>query len=87
MGYKILKEDKEELEIEIDNLTVAEILRAELNKNEDVKLAVWKREHPSKNPVLLIQTRGKSAKKILQDTAEDLVKANEKLITEFKKAK
>jgi len=87
MLYKILKESKEELEIEIDNLTVVEILRAELNKNEDVKLAVWKRDHPSKNPVLLIQTKGKSAKKILQDTAESLMKSNEKLVAEFKKAK
>ncbi|PIN78092.1 DNA-directed RNA polymerase subunit L [Candidatus Woesearchaeota archaeon CG10_big_fil_rev_8_21_14_0_10_34_12] len=87
MQYKILKDEKEELEVEIDNLTVVEILREELNKNDDVKLAVWKRDHPSKNPVLLIQGKGKPAKKLLQDAANRLIKNNEKLITEFKKAK
>ena len=50
MEITVLRDEKQILEVEIDNLTVAEVLRMYLN-DEGAKLAVWKRDHPSKNPV------------------------------------
>ena len=47
MQIKILKHKKEELEIELDNLTIAELLRSEL-WSEDVEVSAWKRENPAR---------------------------------------
>ena len=87
MEVKILKQNKDEIEVELDNLTVAEILRAYLNKQPDVKLAVWKREHPDKNPILKVKTKGKNAAKLIEDAISDIEKDADKLVSEFKKTK
>jgi len=87
MEIKILKNDKQELEVEIGNLTIAELLRNYLNEDSSVRFAAWKREHPSKAPVLNIKTNGKSAKKALQDAISKAGKDTAKLLAEFKKAK
>ncbi len=84
MEIKILKDEKNELDVEIDNITVVEILRVYLNK-ENVVLAAWKRDHPSKNPVLHIE--GNSPKKILQKAVASLQKDLEKYEKEFKAMK
>ena len=55
MEVRILKEDKTSMDIEIGSLTIAEVLRTYLNK-EGAKLAAWRREHPTKNPVLHIES-------------------------------
>lgn len=85
MEIKVLKQDKNLLEIELDNLTIAEFLRNELWQDKATELAVWKRDHPSKNPVLVLRTNGKSAKKVLQDTIKRLQDQNNDLLKEFKK--
>jgi len=87
MNVKVIKDEKEELQIEIDNLTIAELLRSYLWQDESVILAVWKRDHPTKKPILVIKTKGKSAKKALQDTIDRIESLNAKLISEFKKIK
>ena len=87
MEIKILKESKEEVEFEISNLTIAEILRVYLNKNPEVSFAAWKRDHPTKNPVMLVKTKGKSAKKAIEDAISDLVKDLEKVEKDFGKFK
>ena len=87
MEIKILKEEKDDLEISIDNLTIAELLRVYLNKQDDIELAAWKREHPSKAPILKIKTKGKSAKKALEQAIEDIEKELDKIESEFKKGK
>ena len=87
MDIKILSEDKNELKVEIGNITIVEILRVYLNQDDSVKFAAWKREHPSKNPVLNVKTEGKSAKKALQDAIAKIEKDTDKLLEEFKKAK
>ena len=87
MEIKILKDEKNDSELEINNLTIAELLRGYLNKDDDVELAAWRRDHPSKNPILKIKTKSKSAKKILKDAVSDIEKELEKLEVEFKKAK
>jgi DNA-directed RNA polymerase subunit L len=87
MELKILKEDKESIEIEVDNLTLAELLRVELWKDEATEFAAWKRDHPSKPCVLALRTKGKAPKKVIQGTIEKIIKENEKLLEQFKKMK
>ena len=84
MEIKVLKQDKNELDVQIDNLTIIELLRSYLNK-EDVKLAAWRREHPSKPAVLHIEAD--NPKKALQKAIEAVQKDLEKYSVEFKKMK
>ncbi|MFZ1970725.1 MAG: RpoL/Rpb11 RNA polymerase subunit family protein [Candidatus Nanoarchaeia archaeon] len=87
MEIKVLNNSKEELEIELDSLTIAEILRVYLNKDSSVVFAAWKREHPTKNPVMLIKTKGKTAKKAVEDAVSLITKELEKVENDFKKLK
>jgi len=57
MEINVLKESKEEIEIELDNLTIVEILRVYLNKDTGVTFVAWRRNHPTENPRILIKTR------------------------------
>jgi len=84
MEVKILKDEKNELDVEISSLTIAEILRVYLNK-EGAKLSVWKRDHPTKNPVLHIEAD--NPKKLLKKAIATLEKEIDKTIDEFKKLK
>ena len=87
MEINILKNTKEELEAEIESLTIAEILRVYLNKDGNVSLAVWKREHPTEKPKLLVKTKGKTAKKAMNDAVFAITKDLDKLESDFKKLK
>jgi len=87
MEINILKSSKEEIELEIENLTIAEILRVYLNKDSSVIFAAWKREHPTKKPILLIKTKGKTAKKALDNAVSLIAKDLDKLEADFKKIK
>jgi DNA-directed RNA polymerase subunit L len=84
MEIKILSEDKTSMDIELDSLTIAEILRVYLNK-QGAKLAAWKRDHPTKNPVLHIE--GDNPKKILKGAIAALEKEIDTTVDEFKKLK
>jgi DNA-directed RNA polymerase subunit L len=84
MEINILKDEKTELDIEVGNLTLVEVLRAYLNKG-DVKIATWKREHPSKKPVLHIESD--NAKKSLKDAISQLEKDIDSAVSAFKKLK
>ncbi|MFA5060816.1 MAG: RpoL/Rpb11 RNA polymerase subunit family protein [Candidatus Pacearchaeota archaeon] len=84
MEVKIIKDEKNELDIELDNLTVAELLRVYLNKN-DVKMVAWKRDHPTKNPVLHIEAD--NPKKALKNSIAQIEKEIESALKEFKKLK
>jgi DNA-directed RNA polymerase subunit L len=86
MELKILKDEKNELEVSIDNLTVAEFIRVYLNQDENVKLGAWRKEHYSKPLILKIVTDGKSAKKALTDAIAKARKDLEKYGDDFKKA-
>jgi len=85
MEIKVLESSKNEIKVEIDNLTIAEILRVYLNKDSGVSIAVWSRDHPSKNPVLLVKTKGKTAKKAIDDAVKDITKELDKISSDFKK--
>jgi len=87
MEIKVLKNSKEEIELETDSLTLVEILRVYLNKDSFVSFAAWKKEHPTKNPILLVKTKGKTAKKAVNDAVSAIVKDLDKAETDFKKMK
>ena len=87
MEIKILKNSKEELEFQIDSLTLAEILRVYLNNDSGVTFAAWKREHITENPVIRIKTKGKTAKKALNDAISAVTKDLDKIESDFKKLK
>jgi DNA-directed RNA polymerase subunit L len=84
MEVKIISEDKNSMDVEISNLTIAEVLRVYLN-NEGAKLAAWKREHPTKNPILRIE--GDNPKKLLKSAIASLEKEIDSVEKEFKKLK
>ena len=87
MEVKINKSEANELVLELDNLTAVELLRVYLNQDENVSFAAWKREHPSKNPILHIKTKGKTAKKALNDAISKIEKEADKLVADIKKFK
>jgi DNA-directed RNA polymerase subunit L len=86
MEIKILKDEKNELEVQINNQTVAELVRVYLNEDDSVKLGAWKKEHYLKPLILKVKTEGKTAKKALQDAISKAQKDLEKYANEFKKA-
>lgn len=87
MEINILKSSKEEIEVEFGSLTIAEILRVYLNKDSAVTFVAWKREHPTEKPKLLVKTKGKTAKKAINDAVNSITKELDKIEKDFKKLK
>jgi DNA-directed RNA polymerase subunit L len=87
MDIKILNNSKDEIEVELENLTIVEILRVYLNKDDDVTFAAWKRVHPTDKPILKVKTKGKSAKKAIVDAVNTINKELDKTLEDFKKMK
>jgi len=87
MEVNILKDSKDEIEVELGSLTIAEILRVYLNKDSSVSFAAWKREHPTKKLILAVRTKGKTAKKAIADAIVSLEKDLDKVYSDFKKMK
>ncbi|MBT96968.1 MAG: RpoL/Rpb11 RNA polymerase subunit family protein [Candidatus Pacearchaeota archaeon] len=85
MEINILKSSKDEVEVEFGSLTIAELLRIYLDKDSSVSFVAWKREHPTKNPVLLVKTSGKTAKKAINDAVLAVTRDLDKLEVDFKK--
>ena len=79
-----MKEEKNTLDVELDSLTVAELMRVYVNK-EGAKLAAWRREHTTSNPVLHIEAD--NPKKILKKAVAEVQKELEAITSEFKKIK
>lgn len=67
MNIQVLRSEKNEAELIIDNITVAEILRVYLNK-EGADFAAWRREHPSKPAHLKIISKDNSVAKAVGDS-------------------
>ena len=87
MDIEILKGSKDEIEVRLPNITLVEILRVYLNKDDSVSFAAWKREHPSEKPILKVMTKGKTAKKALGDAVASIEKDLDKIEENFKKIK
>lgn len=85
MKIKVIKAEKNELEIEVNNLTIAELLRNILWQDSATEFAAWRREHPTKNPRVVLKTKGKNAKKVMLDTLASIQKTTSQLVKEFKK--
>ncbi len=87
MEMNIIKMEKNESEIEFDNLTIVEILRVYLNKDDSVTFAAWRRNHPTERPILKVKTKGKIAKKAISDAVASVTKDLDKVLDDFKKIK
>ncbi len=84
MEINVLKNSKEEIEIQLENLTIAELLRVYLNKDPAVSFAAWKREHPFEKPIINLKTKGKTAKKAVSDAVAAITKDLDKIEKDFK---
>jgi len=87
MEINILKESKKEIEVELPNLTLAELLRVYLNNDQAVTFAAWKKSGPSEKPILKVKAKGKSVKKAINDAVNSAVKELDKIEEDFKKMK
>lgn len=87
MEIKVLKSSKDELEFNVDNVTIAELLRVFLNKDSSVDFAAWKREHPSEKPIVNVKTKGKTPKKALKDAISSATKELERVEKSFSSMK
>lgn len=83
MNINVIKQEKGLIEIEMDNLTIAEILRIYLNES-GVDFAAWRREHPSKPVVFRIQS-DKGVKKVISDAISQIKKDCENISAVLKK--
>ncbi len=87
MELNVIKDEKDEIEVELDNLTMAETLRVYLNDDSAVTFAAWRRKHASENPILIVKTKGKTARKAISDAVSSITKELDKIETNFKKLK
>ncbi len=84
MDIEIVQQDKNNIEMKINNQTVAEILRVYLNK-EGIDFAAWRKEHPTKPILFKIQSSDKALKKIVSDAAASIKKDLESIEKALKK--
>jgi DNA-directed RNA polymerase subunit L len=73
MNVEIISEENDLLELRVDNLTVAEILRVYLNEN-GIKFAAWRRDHLTKPVIFRIESSGKSVKKAITEAISSINK-------------
>lgn len=84
MNIEILKQDKNEIELKIDNSTIAEIIRVYLY-SQGIEFAAWKKEHPTKPIIMKIQSSSKAVKKVISDATAAIKKDLEKISAAVKK--
>lgn len=84
MKIEFIKDEKDDVEIAIDNTTIAELMRVYLNK-AGVKFVAWRREHPSKPVIMKIQSSGESVKKAVGEAVELAQKDINEMISFVKK--
>ncbi len=73
MNVEIISQENDLLELRVDNLTIAEILRVYLNEN-GIKFAAWRRDHLTKPVIFRIESSGKSVKKTISDAIASINK-------------
>lgn len=84
MNIEVVKAEKNDVEIKIDNLTLAEVVRVYLYK-AGVEFAAWRREHPSQPVIFKIKTDDKTVKKVLDEAVAEIKKDCDKLLALVKK--
>ena len=85
MDIKILTEEKGMIEVELPNVTLAELLRVYLNKDSGVEFAAWKRNHPTELPILKVES--KDPKKSIKSAIVLAIKDLDVVEADFKKLK
>ena len=78
---EVVNQEKDSVDIKIDNVTVAEILRVYLNQH-GADMAVWRREHPTKPALMKIH--GKNVKKNVSDSVSAIKKDMDKILKGIK---
>lgn len=73
MEVEIIKNEKNLMEIKVDNLVVAEILRVYLNK-AGIEFAAWRKEHPTLPAIFRIETKTTGVKKAVSDAVSNIKK-------------
>lgn len=73
MNVEVISQENDLLELRVDNLTVAEILRVYLNDN-GIKFAAWRRDHLTKPVIFRIESTGKSVKKAITESIASINK-------------
>lgn len=84
MNIQVIKQEKNSVELTIDNLTIAEVLRAYLNK-EGIEFAAWRREHPSKPVIFKIDSSGKTVNKAVSEAVASIKKDCDSIVKSLKK--
>jgi len=84
MKVEIINSEKDEAEISINNITVAELLRVYLNQG-GIDFAAWKREHPSKPAIMKIKSSGKSIIKAVSGAVDSIKKDCDTILHALKK--
>ncbi|MBS3065524.1 hypothetical protein J4229_00540 [Candidatus Pacearchaeota archaeon] len=84
MNINVLKQEKDSVELSVDNLTIAEILRVYLNR-DGIEFAAWKRVHPSKPLIFKANSSGKTVKKAISDAVGAIKKDCGKILGVLKK--
>ena len=84
MQIEIINQDKNLIELKIDNQTVAEILRIYLNK-QGIEFAAWRKEHPTKPIIFRIESSGKTVRKAISDAVAEIKKDLENIEKGLKK--
>ena len=84
MRIEIVNQEKNEVELKVDNPTVAEILRVYLNR-QGIDFAAWRREHPSKPVTMLIRSSGKNINKEVAEAIDAIKKDLSKILSLVKK--
>lgn len=83
MNIEIVKQEKDELEIKIDNQTIAEVLRVYLSQ-QGVKFVAWRKEHPTKPLFFKIQSDSGTVKKAISDAISTINKDCDKILKVLK---
>jgi DNA-directed RNA polymerase subunit L len=73
MEVEIVKSEKNLLEIKVDSIVVAEILRVYLNR-QGIEFVAWRIEHPTKPVFFRIESKGKGVKKEINDAVSAIKK-------------
>ena len=82
MQIDIIKSEKDEVDLTLNNLTIAEVLRSYLYEH-GADFAAWKREHPSKPIVMKI--KGANVKKAVSEAVDAIKKDCAKIASLTKK--
>ena len=84
MNIDVIKNEKQIVELHIDNATIAEVLRVYLYK-AGVNFAAWRKEHPSKPLLFRIESKDASVKKLVSGAISEINGDCAKIISSLKK--